>query len=226
MGGGEETHLISVTWHASSFLVGVQQLRAKIRSAHLDPREEARALAAVEKDYPRGICVGDSPSDPPGSGVDGLRFALAAYTTSGRNINLDADRVYGYRMFCGKIFQATNFLLKYLPRGFVRQAPVCQACEKGTQTRAAALSALFTCRVVFRHGRQLSPSCLGKAAPPAMIIMLRSSPLSTTACLPTLVQDAVMEALPRMGPMERWIVSRLQTAVKTAIEGFDRSAVR
>ncbi|KAJ4459061.1 putative Valine--tRNA ligase [Paratrimastix pyriformis] len=138
----------------------LEDIKAHIRESHLDPREEARALAAVDKDYPRGICVGDNPADPtaPGSGIDGLRFALAAYAAAARNINLDADRVYGYRMFCGKIFGAANFILKYIPpEGF----------------------------------RRLSPAEL-KAA------------------------------LPEMGPMERWIMSRLQAATRAVIGGFEK----
>ena len=43
-----------------------------------------------------------------------MRFALCAYTTGGRDINLDILRVEGYRKFCNKIYQATKFALMRL----------------------------------------------------------------------------------------------------------------
>ena len=46
--------------------------------------------------------------------LDDLRFALCAYTTGGRDINLDILRVEGYRKFCNKIYQATKFVMMRL----------------------------------------------------------------------------------------------------------------
>lgn len=43
-----------------------------------------------------------------------MRFALCAYMSQGRDINLDIQRVQGYRFFCNKLWNATKFALMYL----------------------------------------------------------------------------------------------------------------
>jgi valyl-tRNA synthetase len=50
----------------------------------------------------------------PECGTDALRFALMAYTTQDRAINLDVLRVRGYRFFCNKIWQGVRFVLTQL----------------------------------------------------------------------------------------------------------------
>lgn len=72
-------------------------------------RELKIAKEGQSRDYPNGI---------PECGVDALRFALMAYTTQGRDINLDVLRVQGYRFFCNKIWQASRFTLMQLGDGF------------------------------------------------------------------------------------------------------------
>jgi valyl-tRNA synthetase len=73
---------------------------------------EFRFLVQVEKakesqrtDFPDGI---------PECGADALRFGLLAYTTQGRDINLDIKRLVGYRQFCNKLWNAVKFGLTYL----------------------------------------------------------------------------------------------------------------
>lgn len=63
------------------------------------------ALKSQRADYPDGI---------PECGADALRFGLLAYTLQGRDINLDTDRVVGYRQFCNKLWNATKFALMHL----------------------------------------------------------------------------------------------------------------
>lgn len=46
-----------------------------------------------------------------------MRFALCAYMSQGRDINLDILRVQGYRFFCNKLWNATKFALMYLSGG-------------------------------------------------------------------------------------------------------------
>ena len=60
-------------------------------------------------DFPEGI---------PRCGADALRFGLLIYTVQGRDVNLDINRVTGYRMFCNKIWQATRFALSNFGENF------------------------------------------------------------------------------------------------------------
>jgi len=85
--------------------ISLADLNKKLESGNLDPKELADAQEGQRKDYPDGI---------PECGTDALRFALMAYTTQGRDINLDVLRVEGYRRFCNKIWQGTRFSLSHL----------------------------------------------------------------------------------------------------------------
>ena len=72
----------------------------KIRHGNLDPSEVERASEGKRQDFPEGI---------PMCGADALRFGLLAYTIQGININLDIQRVIGYRNFCNKLWNAVKF---------------------------------------------------------------------------------------------------------------------
>ncbi|AOA63904.1 Valine--tRNA ligase, mitochondrial [Komagataella phaffii] len=85
--------------------ISLEDLHAKLLGGNLDPREVEKAKKGQKESYPSGI---------PECGTDALRFALCAYTTGGRDINLDILRVEGYRKFCNKIYQATKFVLMRL----------------------------------------------------------------------------------------------------------------
>ncbi|VDN25128.1 unnamed protein product, partial [Cylicostephanus goldi] len=80
-------------------------LNRQLTSGNLDAKELAIAQAGQARDYPKGI---------PQCGTDALRFALLAYTSQGRDINLDVLRVQGYRFFCNKLWQAVRFTLMQL----------------------------------------------------------------------------------------------------------------
>lgn len=93
--------------------IKLDDLHAKLLGGNLDPREIEKAKAGQKESYPTGI---------PECGTDALRFALCAYTTGGRDINLDILRVEGYRKFCNKIYQATKFALMRLGDDYQPQA--------------------------------------------------------------------------------------------------------
>lgn len=84
-------------------------LEEKIKKSNLPPAEIKRAIADQKEDYPNGI---------PECGADALRIGLLAYMTQGGDINLDVQRVIGYRNFCNKLWNATKFALGNLDKDF------------------------------------------------------------------------------------------------------------
>ncbi|KAJ7600772.1 tRNA synthetases class I-domain-containing protein [Mycena floridula] len=93
--------------------VSLEALHAKLLEGNLDEKEVKLAKAGQKKSFPNGI---------PQCGTDALRFALCAYSSGGRDINLEVLRVEGYRKFCNKIFNATKFAMLKLDGDFVPQA--------------------------------------------------------------------------------------------------------
>jgi valyl-tRNA synthetase len=90
--------------------ISLEGLHQTLAAGNLDPREIERAKAGQKADYPEGI---------PECGADAMRFALCAYTSQGRDINLDVKRVVGYRHFCNKMWNAVKFSLNVLGDNFV-----------------------------------------------------------------------------------------------------------
>lgn len=88
----------------------LQALHDKLLAGNLDSKEVAQATAYQKKAFPDGI---------PQCGSDAMHFAFCAYTTGGRDINMDIKVVHGYRKFCNKIYQATKFALMRLGENFV-----------------------------------------------------------------------------------------------------------
>lgn len=85
--------------------ISLNGLHDKLKAGNLDPNEVKKAAEGQSISFPQGI---------PECGTDALRFAMCAYTSGGRDINLDIYRVEGYRKFCNKIYQATKFALMRL----------------------------------------------------------------------------------------------------------------
>ncbi|KAI4811290.1 hypothetical protein KUCAC02_014203 [Chaenocephalus aceratus] len=90
--------------------ISLESLHALFTDSNLDPVEVAKAKQGQTSDYPNGI---------PECGTDALRFALCAYTSQGRDINLDVNRILGYRHFCNKLWNAVKFAMKTLGENFV-----------------------------------------------------------------------------------------------------------
>ncbi len=64
--------------------ITLKDLQDTLLDGNLDPKEVKKAQDGQKADYPNGI---------PECGTDALRFALCAYTSQGRDINLDVLRV-------------------------------------------------------------------------------------------------------------------------------------
>eukprot|EP00877_Chromochloris_zofingiensis_P001129 jgi/Chrzof1/11016/Cz05g20150.t1 len=89
--------------------ISLQGLHDTLLSGNLDAKEVVKAKEGQQADFPDGIeeC-----------GTDALRFALVAYTTQARDINLDIKRVVAYRHWCNKLWNAIKFAIMNLPEGF------------------------------------------------------------------------------------------------------------
>uniref|UniRef100_A0A667ZEY4 Valine--tRNA ligase n=1 Tax=Myripristis murdjan TaxID=586833 RepID=A0A667ZEY4_9TELE len=98
--------------------ISLEGLHAQLKDSNLDPLEVEKAKQGQKSDYPTGI---------PECGTDALRFALCAYTSQGRDINLDVNRILGYRHFCNKLWNAVKFAMKTLGDNFVpsEKAQLC-----------------------------------------------------------------------------------------------------
>jgi valyl-tRNA synthetase len=84
--------------------ITLEGLHSQLYDSNLDPKEIDKAKQGQKQDFPNGI---------PECGTDAMRFALCAYMTQARDINLDILRVQGYRFFCNKLWNATKFALMY-----------------------------------------------------------------------------------------------------------------
>ena len=84
--------------------IDLENLHKKLYEGNLPEKEIEIAKKGQQRDFPEGI---------PECGADALRFGLLAYTLQGRNVNLDINRVVGYRHFCNKVWNATRFGLQY-----------------------------------------------------------------------------------------------------------------
>ncbi|KAK4481003.1 hypothetical protein RD792_011871, partial [Penstemon davidsonii] len=80
-------------------------LNRRLEEGNLDSKELKIAKEGLAKDFPDGI---------PECGADALRFALVSYTAQSDNINLDIQRVVGYRLWCNKLWNAIRFAMSKL----------------------------------------------------------------------------------------------------------------
>ncbi|XP_028327250.1 valine--tRNA ligase-like isoform X1 [Gouania willdenowi] len=106
--------------------ISLEGLHAQLMESNLDPLEAEKAKQGQKSDYPSGI---------PECGTDALRFALCAYTSQGRDINLDVNRILGYRFFCNKLWNAVKFTMKTLGDNFVPSAKAQLSGEESVSDR-------------------------------------------------------------------------------------------
>ena len=111
--------------------LALEDLHLKLLEGNLDEREITKAKQGQKKDFPKGI---------PQCGTDALRFALCAYTSGGRDINLEILRVEGYRKFCNKLWNATKFAMLKFEEGFVPE-PTAQVCLNSAALYAGPFTA-------------------------------------------------------------------------------------
>uniref|UniRef100_A0A1D1ZGU5 valine--tRNA ligase n=1 Tax=Anthurium amnicola TaxID=1678845 RepID=A0A1D1ZGU5_9ARAE len=90
--------------------ISLEGLHKRLEEGNLDPKELTVAREGQRKDFPNGI---------PECGADALRFALVSYTAQSDRINLDIQRVVGYRQWCNKLWNAIRFAMSKLGDDYV-----------------------------------------------------------------------------------------------------------
>lgn len=82
--------------------IKLEDLITKRTSNLMQPKLKEKIKKQTEKNFPDGIIE---------HGTDALRFTLTSLASTGRDINWDMKRLEGYRNFCNKLFQATNYVI-------------------------------------------------------------------------------------------------------------------
>ena len=82
--------------------IELEKLHEKVNNGNLDPKEVPKAIKFQKELFPNGI---------PECGSDALRFGLLSYTQSGKDVNLDIERIVGYRQFCNKLWNVVRYVL-------------------------------------------------------------------------------------------------------------------
>ncbi|KAG6773646.1 hypothetical protein POTOM_020938 [Populus tomentosa] len=89
--------------------ISLEGLHKRLEEGNLDQKELVVAKAGQKQDFPNGIAE---------CGTDALRFALVSYTAQSDKINLDIQRVVGYRQWCNKLWNAVRFAMSKFDAGY------------------------------------------------------------------------------------------------------------
>ncbi|KAI9195933.1 hypothetical protein LWI28_019552 [Acer negundo] len=105
--------------------ISLDGIHKRLEEGDLDPKELDVAKAGQIIDFPYGIAE---------CGADALRFALMSYTAQSGKINLDIQRVVGYRQWSNKLWNVARFATSklgedYIPPTNIHPENTCFSCK-------------------------------------------------------------------------------------------------